>query len=116
SPYKQSERVLEALQALEEVAALWAHSLDTRESTGSVRSLFEERGFEDAEDISQTTKGKWGDQYTATYDGQELDIAPHITLGPKQPEACISIHWAWHKADEVAIVAHVERHKTNTKA
>lgn len=115
SPYKQPERVLEALQALEEVAALWAHSVDTGESTGSVRSLFKERGFEYADDISQTTKGKWGDQYTATYDGQELDIAPHITLGAKQPETCISIHWAWHKAEKVAIVAHVGRHKTNTK-
>ena len=115
SPYKQPERVLEALQALEEVAALWARSIDSGKSTGSVRALFRERGFDYADDISQTTKGKWGDQYTATYGGEELDISPHITLGAKQPETCISIHWAWHRVEKVVIVAHVGRHKTNTK-
>jgi len=115
SPYKQPERVQEALAALEEVASIWAKTIGSGKAGGSVRQLFKERGFDYADDVSQTSKGKWGSEYTATYNGQKLDISPHITLGAKQPETCISIHWAWHKDDKVALVAHVGRHKTNTK-
>lgn len=115
SPYRQPERVQEALAALEEVASIWAETIGTSKAGGSVRQLFKARGFDYADDISQTSKGKWGSEYTATYKGQEVDISPHITLGAKQADTCLSIHWAWHKDEKVAVVAHVGRHKTNTK-
>jgi len=115
SPYKQPERVLEALAALDEVASIWAETVDTGKAGGSVRQLFKARGFDYADDVSQTSKGKWGSEYTATYKGQEVDISPHITLGAKQADTCLSVHWAWHKDEKVAVVAHVGRHKTNTK-
>lgn len=115
SPYKLPERVLEALVALEEVASIWAETVGSGKAGGSVRQLFKARGFDYADDVSQTSKGKWGSEYTATYNGQELDISPHITLGAKQPDTCLSIHWAWHRDEKVAVVAHVGRHKTNTK-
>ena len=115
SPYKLPERVEEALAALDEVASIWAETVSSGKPGGSVRQLFKERGFDYADDISQTTKGKWGDEYTATYEGQKLDISPHITIGAKQPDTCISIHWAWHKDERLVLVAHVGRHKTNTK-
>jgi len=115
SPYRQPERVQEALAALEEVAAIWAESIDSKKAAGSLRQLFKARGFDYADDVSQTSKGKWGSEYTASYNGQELDISPHITLGAKQADTCLSIHWAWHRDEKVAIVAHVGRHKTNTK-
>ena len=115
SPYKQPERVQEALAALEEVAAIWAETIGSGKAGGSLRQLFKARGFDYADDVSQTSKGKWGSEYTATHNGQELDISPHITLGAKQPDTCLSIHWAWHKDEKVALVAHVGRHKTNTK-
>jgi hypothetical protein len=115
SPYKQPERVQEALTALEEVASIWGETIDSGKASGSLRQLFKARGFDYADDVSQTSKGKWSSEYTATYNGQELDISPHITLGAKQPDTCLSIHWAWHKDEKVALVAHVGRHKTNTK-
>lgn len=115
SPYRQPERVQEALAALEEVASIWAETVGAGKAGGSVRQLFKARGFDYADDVSQTSKGKWGSEYTATYNGQELDISPHITLGAKQADTCLSIHWAWHKDERVAVVAHVGRHKTNTK-
>ncbi|GAB2182146.1 hypothetical protein DLREEDagrD3_23690 [Denitratisoma sp. agr-D3] len=115
SPYKQPERVQEALAALEEVASIWANTVGSGKAGGSLRQLFKARGFDYADDVSQTSKSKWGSEYTATYNGQELDISPHITLGAKQPDTCISIHWAWHKEEKIALVAHVGRHKTNTK-
>lgn len=115
SPYRQPERVQEALAALEEVASIWAETVGSGKAGGSVRQLFKARGFEYADDVSQTSKSKWGSEYTANHNGQELDISPHITIGAKQADTCISIHWAWHKDDKVALVAHVGRHKTNTK-
>ena len=115
SPYKQPERVQEALAALEEVASIWAETVGSGKAGGSVRQLFKARGFDYADDVSQTSKGKWGSEYTATYNDQELDISPHITLGAKQADSCLSIHWAWFKDEKVAVVAHVGRHKTNTK-
>jgi len=115
SPYKHPERVQEALSALDEVASIWVETVSTGKAGGSVRQLFKERGFDYSDDVSQTSKGKWGDEYTATYDGQKVDISPHITIGAKQADSCISIHWAWHKDGKVVLVAHVGRHKTNTK-
>lgn len=115
SPYKHPERVLQALTALDEVASIWAETVESGKPGGSVRQLFKKRGFEYADDVSQTSKGKWATEYVADYKGQQLDIAPHITIGAKQADTCLSIHWAWHKAEKVALVAHVGRHKTNTK-
>ena len=115
SPYKHPERVLQALTALDEVASIWAESVDSGKPGGSVRQLFKKRGFDYADDVSQTSKGKWVNEYVADYKGQQLDIAPHITIGAKQADTCLSIHWAWHKAERIALVAHVGRHKTNTK-
>lgn len=115
SPYKQPERVAQALSALEEVAAIWATTIETGRAGRPIRELFKQRGFDYSDDVSQTSKGKWGDEYETVYDNQKLDIAPHITLGAKQADTCISIHWAWHRAEKVALVAHVGRHKTNTK-
>ncbi len=115
SPYKQPERVLQALYALEEVASIWAKTVGSGKAGGSVRQLFKARGFEYADDVSQTSKGKWGAEYVADYEGQQVDISPHITLGAKQADTCLSIHWAWLKEEKIALVAHVGRHKTNTK-
>ena len=115
SPYKHPERVLEALAALEEVASIWAETIGSGKAGGSVRQLFKARGFDYADDVSQTSRGRWGSEYSATYKGQEFDISPHITLGAKQPDTCLSVHWAWHKDEKVVLVAHVGRHKTNTK-
>lgn len=115
SPYKHPERVLQALIALDEIASIWAKTVDSGKASGSVRDLFKKRGFDYADDVSQTSKGKWSSEYVADYNGQEIDIAPHITIGAKQADTCLSIHWAWHKDDKVVLVAHVGRHKTNTK-
>lgn len=114
SPYKQPERVQQALAALEEVAEIWVGTLDGKPGS-SVRELFKQRGFDYSDDVSQTSKGKWGSEYQIIHDGQKIDISPHITLGAKQADTCLSIHWAWDKASKMALVAHVGRHKTNTK-
>jgi len=115
SPYRHPDRVMQALIAVEEVASIWADSVESGKPVGAVRTLFKHRGFDYADDISQTSKGRWGGEYVAKFNGEELDISPHITIGAKQPDSCLSIHFAWHKAEKVVVVAHVGRHKSNTK-
>jgi hypothetical protein len=115
SPYRHPERVQQALTALEEVASIRADSIESGKPAGSLRHLFKQRGFDYADDISRTARGKFGDEYLADYKGRQLDIAPHITIGAKQPDSCLSVHWAWDKEGKQALVAHVGRHKSNTK-
>ena len=115
SPFQQPSRVFHALLAIDEVARAWAISLDSGESWGGFRRAFSERGFEYKHKISQTTRGKWGEEYTYNYRGKRVAFEPHITLGAKQPDKCLSIHMHWDEERRRAIVAHVGRHKRNTK-
>ena len=115
SPYKQPVRVLQALLAIDEVADLWCASLGGQRSVGSFKALFRERGFEYKDDVSQTSKGKWGSEYTAVVDGETVDLSPHITIGAKQADTCISIHMNWSRERQKVLIGHVGRHKTNTK-
>ena len=115
SPFRQPERVVQALEAIDEVAAIWVKSLETGNSVGSLRKHFKDRGFTYADDVSQTSASRWASEYQTKYEGHEYDISPHITIGAKQADTCLSIHWAWDKDRKKVLVAHVGRHKTNTK-
>ena len=115
TPFRHPDRALQALMALEEVVSLWADGINSGRSVGAIRQLFKRRGFDYADDVSQTSKGKWASEYVAIYNGRELDISPHVTIGAKQADSCLSVHWAWDKEEKLGIVAHVGRHKTNTK-
>lgn len=115
SPYRTPSRALQALQAIDEVAGLWVVGLSGGANPGPLKNLFRQRGFEYKDDISQTSRGKWGTEYEARYNGKTIDISPHITIGAKQADTCLSIHMCWDKASKKVVVAHVGRHKTNTK-
>ncbi|HEU0029904.1 MAG TPA: hypothetical protein VFQ53_04670 [Kofleriaceae bacterium] len=116
SPYKQPDRVCSALLAIDDVARRWADQLAGGPKLGSRRDAFRQRGFEYKEDISQTAEGKWGDEYTYAYEGRRIVFAPHITIGAKSPDRCLSIHMHWDEAKRKVVIAHVGRHKTNTKS
>lgn len=115
SPYKKPERALEALLAIDRVANQWLASLDAGTPSGSNRDHFKKLGFDYANGISQTSQGKWGDEYKAVYNGVERDISQHITIGAKQADTCLSVHMAWLKDERKVLIAHVGRHKTNTR-
>lgn len=114
SPFRKPKRVLEALEAIDIVAGQWIESLKSNKPVGSLREQFRLKGFAYADDVSATSAGKWPEQYVASHGGRSYDIAPHITLGAKQADTCLSIHWAWDRNERKAVIAHVGRHKTNT--
>lgn len=115
SPYRTPSRAFQALQAIDEVAGLWITGLSGGKSPGPLKNLFRQRGFDYRDDISQTSRGKWGTEYEAKYKDQTIDISPHITIGAKQAGTCLSIHMYWDKESKQVVIAHVGRHKTNTK-
>jgi hypothetical protein len=110
SPFKQPQRALDALLAIDVVASAWALSLR------GIRGAFEELGLDYKDDISSTTRGKYGKEYTYRYDGEETSFHPHITIGKKQADKCLSIHMHWDEQRRRVVIAHVGRHKTNTKS
>ena len=115
SPFKKPERALQALLAVDKVAGMWLASIDGGKPLGPTRDHFKKLGFTYADDVSQTSRGKWGSEYKASYKGTEYDISQHITIGAKQADTCLSIHMAWLKDERKVLIAHVGRHKTNTR-
>jgi hypothetical protein len=116
SPYRRPARVYSALLALDEVARAWAAQLAGGPHAGSRHEALRQRGFEYKDDISPTAEGRWGDEYTYLYEGKRMLFAPHITIGAKSADRCVSIHMYWDEARRRVAVAHVGRHKTNTRS
>lgn len=116
SPFKKPHRALEALLAVDLVAGQWLASIDGGKTIGPMHEHFKKLGFTYKDDISPTSRGKWGNEYRANYKGSELDISQHITIGAKQADTCLSVHMAWLKDERKVVIAHVGRHKTNTRS
>jgi hypothetical protein len=98
---------LTALLAIDEVAKEWG-------TPGSREAAFEKRGFTYKDSISKTTANNWGDEYSYKYNGKDTSFVPHLTIGGKQPQNCLSIHMHWDEKRKMVVIGHVGRHKTNT--
>lgn len=115
SPYHDPKAVYEALEALQECAAARRQGPLGQ----SVADWFGERGVDYAAHLSQTTKGKWGDQYRFLDpdSGERRLIQPHIRLGTAgDPVNCLRIHMEWDESAAEWVVGHVGRHLQNTKS
>ncbi|MBL8880485.1 MAG: hypothetical protein JNG88_15335 [Phycisphaerales bacterium] len=115
SPFQRPERVKEALQAIDEVCREWRTSLESGVSMGTWESAFERRGFDYKNEISQTTRTKFGHEYMFMYKGKKRLFEKHITDGAKQAQKCFSIHMYRDEDERRVVIGHVGRHLTNTK-
>jgi hypothetical protein len=63
-------------------------------------------------DISQTTKGKYGHEYKFTHDGRDYSGHRHFTLGSGTTNTCISIHFDVEeiKGSTRVLVGHCGKH------
>ncbi|MCW5790451.1 MAG: hypothetical protein KIT72_08520 [Polyangiaceae bacterium] len=116
SPFKQPDKAYSALMAIDDVAQRWAEQLAGGPKLGPRKEAFRQRGFEYKENISQTSEGKWRDEYSYVYNGTKILFAPHITIGAKQADKCLSVHMFWDEQKRCVAIAHVGRHKTNTRS
>lgn len=114
SPYKDPDRVYELFEALALVADEW------KEKKGrlgrSWGDALSDLGFDYAERVSQTSKGKWSDDYKFLYKGKKRLFEKHITIGAKQADKCLSVHWYRDVDDHVLVIGHCGRHLTNTSS
>jgi len=116
SPFEQPRKAYQAFLAMQEVCFGWRESLRTGKSVGSFEQAFEKKGFEYKPRESVTSKGKWGEEYEALYDGRKVSIEPHLALGKGGPKTCLRIHFYVDREKERFVIAHAGRHKTNTSS
>lgn len=113
SPFKNARRVYDTLEALCLVAMEW------KENEGRLGRSFKDAlkaGGIDVHQISQTSKGRYAEEYKFMYKGQRLFFGEHTTLGAGPPDTCLSIHWYRDEKDHVVVIGHCGRHLANTKA
>jgi hypothetical protein len=116
SPYGNPARVYECLEALAQVCMEW------QQNNGQLgrgwKAALTELGFgsDYKAEISQTARGKWGDEYRFQYLGEKRPFEEHITLGAKQADKCMSIHWYRDDTTRKLVVGWCGRHLTNTRS
>ena len=116
APFMQYKKVYQALLAIHEVCLSWRQSRKTRTPMGSFERAFLAKGFVYKPRESMTNTGKWADEYEISYKGKRVSIEPHLALGKGGPDTCLRIHFCLDEQEEKFIVAHVGRHKTNTRS
>lgn len=114
SPFKRPDEVYEVLSTMNKVADVWAKN----QGAGDLRQMLKDAGLGKrvSNFISQTTKGKWGDEYTFIYDGERRLFEWHVTLGAGAADTCASIHFLPDQARGKLVIAYVGRHLTNTRS
>ncbi|MGC2322664.1 MAG: hypothetical protein WA463_08550, partial [Terriglobales bacterium] len=105
----------QALSAIHEVCLSWRQSRKTKTPMGTFEQAFSMKGFVYKSRESMTSTGKWANEYEMIYKGQRVSIEPHLALGKGGPDTCLRIHFYTEEEEEKFVIAHVGRHKTNTR-
>lgn len=113
SPFKRPKEIYDAMMTMDEVAGKWGYN----QGQGDLRQMLKDAGLGKrvSNFISQTTKGKWGSEYTFTYEGVSRLFEWHITLGSGAANTCASIHFLPDPEIGKLVIAHVGQHLPNTK-
>lgn len=110
--FKFPQCVNEALAVLEDAAA-------TRAATGRVpdgwHKFFGSHGWQ-YKLLSKTAKTRYGDDYRFPYDGTQVLFEEHFTIGRKNANFCLSIHFSTTLQGDKIVVAYVGRHLRNTRS
>ncbi len=111
SSFRRPEAVRRALLALGEAASQW-HLAPNGALNCSFRDLLLERGF-DEKPAAEGTMQRYQDSYRMNFEGREVPIGRHMTLGSGSANTCLSIHW-WRDDDlRRVVVGHCGRHLPN---
>ena len=111
----QYKKVYQALLAIHEVCLAWRQSRKSKTPMGTFEQAFRAKGFVYKSRESMTSTGKWAEEYEIFYRNERVSIEPHVALGKGGPDTCPRIHFYVDEQEDRFIIAHVGRHKTNTR-
>lgn len=113
SPFNKPRDVYDMLEAIAKVVRQW------QEGEGSLGTSWEnavaEHGYEFKNRIGDTTRSRWGEEYTFSYEGNRYLFEQHVTLGAKSAETCLSAHFLRDSDKLLLIVGWCGRHRRNTR-
>lgn len=113
SPYQHPDRVSQLFQALNELVCRWKSEGKLGETWVSA---LKQRGFDYKDQISKTSLGMYADDYKFIYQGKKRLIENHVTIGAKQADSCLSVHWFRDDKNKVLVIGSCGRHGTNTSS
>jgi hypothetical protein len=114
-PFRNPGRIYQTLQAINDICISWKTTLESKSSMGGgLVQAFKLRGFDFKNDISQTCRTKFENDYKFMYQGKRQMFAQHITDGSGNPNSCFSVHMLFDEAVKKVIIAYVGIHRRNT--
>lgn len=111
SAFKRPDEVYEFLAALRGIAD--ARAGGARDGT-PLEADFRDRGFT-MKPCSEGTMKRHRRHYFINFEGRKICISHHVTLGSRNQNTCLSIHW-WHdEARGRFVIGHCGKHLPNTR-
>jgi hypothetical protein len=78
-----------------------------------LKDVFADRGFK-SKPSTPATRTRYHRFYHMAFEGHEVDLSWHVTLGSRNQNTCMSIHW-WHdKPNRRFVIGHCGKHLPNT--
>lgn len=75
--------------------------------------LFQQHGYK-SKNSSSPTRQRFHRFYHMNFDGMEIDLSLHVTLGSRNQNTCLSIHW-WHDSERKRfVIGHCGKHLPNS--
>ena len=116
SPYRRPAEILATLERLDELAGLYADPEGFGRSLGQAA---EELGLTWRQNVSELARSRRPHAYSVTYDGERLELGPHVAIGSGSGAGFIAriyLHVADGSGDvpRGLYVGHVGRHLPDT--
>ena len=109
SSYADLQAFAKVLMVL--VEGFYSMYADNSKSLRDVQEMLQAIPAAYAGGMSDVTKGKTGQSYTRSYDGQKVDISRHIKLGRVyDPRYTLRLHFHWDAIRAKIVVHHAGQH------
>lgn len=109
SAFRRPDEAYAFFEALHAVATALASG-----THGDPHVLLQAHGFH-SKPSHHLTMARHHRFYHMRYDGREIDLSQHVTLGSRNQNTCMSIHW-WHDSERRRfVIGHCGKHLPNTR-
>lgn len=110
SAFKRPDEVYEFFESLHGIA--W-HLRENDHAGQPLETLFLQRGFR-KKPCTPGTMRRLHRFYYMRFEGEQIELSQHVTLGSRNQSTCLSIHW-WHEKERGRfVVGHCGKHLPNS--